>query len=106
MKQIDKSLRKLIHAAFRLLDDSCTEPDGLLTIDCHIGQLDLNAMYEALDELGIEDHESIDNLIAAARNIRIGLKTIASWPVPAGDLRAMEIVRYANNVIAFNEAAQ
>ena len=61
-----KSFRKLLHAAFHLMDDSEEGPDGMLSIDCEIGQRDLLALNEALDELGVDSHEDIDRVMAAA----------------------------------------
>ena len=60
---VNPALRKLVHAAFHLMDDSEEFEDGRLSIDCEISQHDLREMYDALDELEINDHDDIDAVI-------------------------------------------
>lgn len=61
-----ESLRKLIHAAFHLMDDSETDAQTeVVSIDNEIAADDLKEMGLALDELGIYSHEDIDELLAS-----------------------------------------
>lgn len=62
----DKAIRKLVHAAFHIMDDSTEYDSGRWRNCSDISQRDLKRMNEALDELGIESHEDIDRVFGAA----------------------------------------
>jgi len=61
MNAKDKSLHKLVRAAFRILDDS-EDNDDSIVIDCDIAGGDLRRMSQALDELRIDSLEDVDRL--------------------------------------------
>lgn len=56
-----ESLRKLIHAAFHLIDDSETDSrTNAISVDNEIAANSLKEILDALDELGIDDHEDVE----------------------------------------------
>ena len=59
--------RELLHAAFHLIDESCTNAQtGAINVNNAIAHGNLQEISNALDHLGCNDHEDIDRIASAA----------------------------------------
>lgn len=66
------ALRALVHAAFHVIDDSEEDAQtGRVSIDNDIAANDLRRMADALNALGIEEHDDIDKVFCARQAVAV-----------------------------------